>query len=254
MKASRLTASISLPSSSLTCTVKPPLREKLRSELTTVPSSVAVSTVLSAFVALSLTPALCALMLKPKDKNQRPGLAGRFFGGFNRVFERLTDSYGRKVQTLIRRSLLSLLMLGILIFAAFGLMNKVPGGFVPSEDQGYFLGSVQLPAAASLNRTEIVTTKVDAILKSHEAVDKRLIINGYNILNGAPQSDSGWAAFVIASARRRVKEYLLGEGKPAASVEVMDLLQLHPRRERKVKEFNPGLALYFAASGPHRRH
>ena len=153
--------------------------------------TVAVSTGLSAFVALSLTPALCALMLKPKDKEQQgKSLAGRFFAAFNRVFDRITASYGRKVQAMIRRSLLSLALLGILIFAAFGLMSRVPGGFVPAEDQGYFLGSVQLPAAASLNRTQAVTEKVDAILKGYEAVDKRLIINGYNILNGAPQSDS----------------------------------------------------------------
>ena len=194
--------------------------------------TVAVSTVLSAFVALSLTPALCALMLKPKDKNQRPGLAGRFFGGFNRVFERLTDSYGRKVQTLIRRSLLSLLMLGILIFAAFGLMNKVPGGFVPSEDQGYFLGSVQLPAAASLNRTEIVTTKVDAILKSHEAVDKRLIINGYNILNGAPQSDSALFVATLKPWAERstdsLKTVIIGTYLQAAKLPEAIILAFNP--------------------------
>lgn len=194
--------------------------------------TVAVSTVLSAFVALSLTPALCALMLKPKDKNQRPGLTGRFFGGFNRVFERLTDSYGRKVQTLIRRSLLSLLMLGILIFAAFGLMNKVPGGFVPSEDQGYFLGSVQLPAAASLNRTEIVTTKVDAILKSHEAVDKRLIINGYNILNGAPQSDSALFVATLKPWAERstdsLKTVIIGTYLQAAKLPEAIILAFNP--------------------------
>ena len=194
--------------------------------------TVAVSTVLSAFVALSLTPALCALMLKPKDKNQRPGLAGRFFGGFNRVFEHLTDSYGRKVQTLIRRSLLSLLMLGILIFAAFGLMNKVPGGFVPSEDQGYFLGSVQLPAAASLNRTEIVTTKVDAILKSHEAVDKRLIINGYNILNGAPQSDSALFVATLKPWAERstdsLKTVIMGTYLQAAKLPEAIILAFNP--------------------------
>ena len=194
--------------------------------------TVAVSTVLSAFVALSLTPALCALMLKPKDKNQRPGLTGRFFGGFNRVFEHLTDSYGRKVQTLIRRSLLSLLMLGILIFAAFGLMNKVPGGFVPSEDQGYFLGSVQLPAAASLNRTEIVTSKVDAILKSHEAVDKRLIINGYNILNGAPQSDSALFVATLKPWAERstdsLKTVIIGTYLQAAKLPEAIILAFNP--------------------------
>jgi hydrophobe/amphiphile efflux-1 (HAE1) family protein len=150
--------------------------------------TVAVSTMLSAFVALSLTPALCALLLKPKTEST--GALARFFGGFNRQFDRLTEGYGRGVQTLIRRTLLTLLTLGILIFAAVALMNKVPGGFVPPEDQGYFIGSVQLPAAASLNRTEAVSDKVDQILAGIPGMEKRLVINGYNILNGVTQSDS----------------------------------------------------------------
>lgn len=150
--------------------------------------TVAVSTILSAFVALSLTPALCSLMLKPRKEDH--GFLARFFAAFNRRFDSLTEGYGRGVQTLIRRSLLTLLTLGILIFAAFWLMNKVPGGFVPPEDQGYFIGSVQLPTAASLNRTAVVTTKVDAILADIPGMEKRLVINGYSILNGVNQSDS----------------------------------------------------------------
>ncbi len=194
--------------------------------------TVAVSTVLSAFVALSLTPALCALMLKPKEKRQRTSLVDRFFGGFNHHFERITEGYGRKVQTMIRRSLLTLAMLGILIITAFGLMNRVPGAFVPSEDQGYFLGSVQLPAAASLNRTEAVTEKVDGILKSFEAVDKRLIINGYNILNGAPQSDS--ALFVTTlkpwseRATDSLKTVLLGTYQQASKFPEAVVLAFNP--------------------------
>ncbi len=150
--------------------------------------TVAVSTMLSAFVALSLTPALCALLLKPKTESHGP--LARFFAAFNRQFGRLTEGYGQGVGSLIRRMLFTLLLLGSLIAAAFGLMNKVPGGFVPPEDQGYFIGSVQLPAAASLNRTATVTEKVDAILTGIPGMEKRLIINGYNVLNGVTQSDS----------------------------------------------------------------
>ena len=148
--------------------------------------TVAVSTLLSAFVALSLTPALCALMLKPRSESHGP--IDRFFAAFNTRFDRLTEGYGRGVQTMIRRSLLSLMLLAILIFAAVGLMNKVPGGFVPPEDQGYFIGSVQLPSAASLNRTIDATAKVDDILSTLPGIEKRLMINGFNILNGANQS------------------------------------------------------------------
>jgi hydrophobe/amphiphile efflux-1 (HAE1) family protein len=150
--------------------------------------TVAVSTGLSAFVALSLTPALCALLLKPR--RARGGVLERFFAAFNRTFDRILASYGRGVQTLIRRSLLALLTLAILIFAAFTLMSRVPGGFVPPEDQGYFLGSVQLPTAASLNRTAEASARVDAMLAGIPGMEKRLVINGYNILTSTQQPDS----------------------------------------------------------------
>ena len=195
--------------------------------------TVATSTALSGFVALSLTPALCALILKPREAG-RGGLVRRSFDAFNRAFERLTAGYGRNVQAMIRRTLLSLTLLGILILAAFGLMSKVPSGFVPSEDQGYFLGSVQLPAAASLNRTEDVSAKVDGILKSYPAVEKRLVINGYNILNGAPQSDSALFVATLKPWQERtteadsLKTVLLGTYMQAAKLPEAVVLAFNP--------------------------
>jgi hydrophobe/amphiphile efflux-1 (HAE1) family protein len=158
--------------------------------------TVAVSTGLSALVALTLTPALCALMLKPKDHHAKPGLLGRFFGGFNRVFEAITNRYGNGVSRAIRASLVTLSLLGILIFTAFALMQKVPGGFVPPEDQGYFIGSVQLPPAASMNRTMAVTEEVQKIIETTPGVRGSLIINGYSILTGTVTSDA--ALFVVS--------------------------------------------------------
>ncbi len=158
--------------------------------------TVAISTILSAFVALSLTPALCSLMLRPKTEARGP--LGRFFAAFERRFQSLTEGYGRGVQNLIKRSLLALATLGILIFAAFSLMSKVPGGFVPPEDQGYFLINAQLPAAASLNRTEAVTKQLDKMIGELPGVDRRLVINGYNILNGVPQPDT---ALIVAKLK-----------------------------------------------------
>ena len=195
--------------------------------------TVATSTALSGFVALSLTPALCALILKPREAG-RGGWVRRFFDAFNRVFERLTAGYGRRVQAMIRRTLLSLTLLGILILSAFGLMNKVPGGFVPAEDQGYFLGSVQLPAAASLNRTEELSAKVDEILKSYPAVEKRLIINGYNILNGAPQSDSALFVTTLKPWQERtadadsLRSILLGTYQQAAKLPGAVVMAFNP--------------------------
>ncbi|MBK8337085.1 MAG: multidrug efflux RND transporter permease subunit [Sterolibacteriaceae bacterium] len=155
--------------------------------------TVAVSTVLSALVALSLTPALCAMLLKPKRESR--GVLARFFAAFNDRFERVTEGYGRGVQNLIRRAVLALLTLGIIIFVAFGLMNRVPGGFVPPEDQGFLIGSLQLPPAASLNRTAAVADKADAILAALPGVEKRLMITGFNVLSGVTQSDS--ALFIL---------------------------------------------------------
>ncbi len=170
--------------------------------------TVAVSTGLSAFVALSLTPALCALMLKPKDENSsRRG----FFGVFNRVFERITQSYGNRVAGLIRRLVMALLLLAALIVAAFGLMQKIPGGFVPPEDQGYFIGSIQLPEAASMNRTIEFSEKIDGILAATPGVEKRLIINGFNILSGAPLPNSALFVTVLKPwAERKTAEEGLG--------------------------------------------
>ncbi len=160
--------------------------------------TVAVSTGLSALVALTLTPALCTLMLRPKEHHAKPGLSGRFFGGFNRVFDAVTARYGNGVARAIRASLASLAVLAVLIFTAFGLMQKVPGGFVPPEDQGYFLGSLQMPPATSLNRTMAATAELQKIIDTTPGVANSLMINGYSLLTGAVQSD---AALVVVGLK-----------------------------------------------------
>jgi hydrophobe/amphiphile efflux-1 (HAE1) family protein len=170
--------------------------------------TVAVSTGFSAFVALSLTPALCTLMLKPKATGASEG---RFFAAFNRAFDRLTERYGKRVSTLIRRMMLALLTLAALMAVAFGLMQRIPGGFVPAEDQGYFIGSIQLPEAASMNRTTAFSKKIDDILATTPGVDKRLIINGYNVLSGAPLPNSALFVAVLKPwAERTSAETELG--------------------------------------------
>lgn len=155
--------------------------------------TVAVSTGFSAFVALSLTPALCATMLKPKQAGQE----NRFFAAFNRWFERLTERYGQQVTSLTRRLVFALLTLAILTATAFVLMQRIPGGFVPGEDQGYFIGSIQLPEAASMNRTIEFSEKIDQIVATTPGVEKRLLINGYNVLSGAPLPNSALFVTVL---------------------------------------------------------
>jgi len=152
--------------------------------------TVAVSTAFSAFVALSLTPALCTLLLKPKDPAAAGRGLGRFFGVFNRWFDRVTEGYGAGVQMAIKRIVIALGVLAALIVAAGGIMQQVPGGFVPPEDQGYFIGTVVMPDAASLNRTVAVSDQMQKVLEAQPAIDRTLIINGYNILTSSIQPDA----------------------------------------------------------------
>jgi hydrophobe/amphiphile efflux-1 (HAE1) family protein len=166
--------------------------------------TVAVSTLLSALVALTLTPALCALMLKPRDHSARAGLLERFFAGFNRVFDAVTQRYGGGVTRAIRASTVSLALLAALLFGAFGLMQKVPGGFVPPEDQGYFIASVQMPAAASLNRTIAATAELQKVIDATPGVQGSLVINGFSILTGSVQSDAALVVIALKPWEERI--------------------------------------------------
>ena len=160
--------------------------------------TVAVSTLISAFVALSLTPALCALLLKPKAEKATGGLGARFFGAFNRGFERMTGGYGRLVRASIRRMALSLALLVAFMIGTGLLFGRVPSEFVPPEDQGYVIGAAVLPEAAALNRTMAATTRLDGLLEKTPGVERRLIVNGFNILSGSQQPNG--ALFVAALA------------------------------------------------------
>ena len=145
--------------------------------------TIAVSVLISAFNALTLSPALAALLLRPKREMRGP--LGMFFRGFNRWFTRATNGYVGACGHLIRKSAFSMLL--ILAFAVFaGLIgSRLPGGFVPDEDQGYFYLNVQLPLAASLQRTAGVNDKLDAILKETPGVKYYTGVGGFSLLSFA---------------------------------------------------------------------
>ncbi len=145
--------------------------------------TIAVSVLISAFNALTLSPALAALLLRPKREMRGP--LGMFFRGFNRWFARATNGYVSACGHLIRKSAFSMLL--ILAFAVFaGLIgSRLPGGFVPDEDQGYFFLNVQLPLAASLQRTAAVNDKLDAILKETPGVKYYTGVGGFSLLSFA---------------------------------------------------------------------
>jgi HAE1 family hydrophobic/amphiphilic exporter-1 len=147
--------------------------------------TMAVSVALSAFNALTLTPALCALMLKPKTEQKSNSLLQRFFDGFNRIFGRITDGYVGVCNTLIRRSFFGLMILLALALSAGFLGHKIPASFLPDEDQGYIYGALQLPNASSLQRTSEIAKQVEDVLKNTPGVKYYSTVLGYNMLSQA---------------------------------------------------------------------
>jgi len=143
--------------------------------------TIAISVILSAFNALSLSPALAALILKPKVESK--GLLAKFFAWFNRMFGHATEGYVRLSAVLIRKSVLALILLVGCVVASYFVSEKLPTSFVPDEDQGYFYLNIQLPNAASLQRTEQVTAKVEDILARTPGVQYTTGILGFSLLS-----------------------------------------------------------------------
>jgi hydrophobic/amphiphilic exporter-1 (mainly G- bacteria), HAE1 family len=143
--------------------------------------TIAISVLLSAFNALTLSPALAALLLRKKEPSQ--GLLRRFFDWFNRVFGSATDGYVRVCGGLIRKSFVAILMLVILSVAAGFFGSRVPSSFLPDEDQGYAYINMQLPNAASLQRTEEASHEVEKILANTPGVEYSTSVVGFSLLS-----------------------------------------------------------------------
>jgi HAE1 family hydrophobic/amphiphilic exporter-1 len=143
--------------------------------------TIAVSVLISAFNALTLSPALSALLLKSRREMRGP--LGWFFRGFNRVFERVMGGYLDGSHFLIRKAAFAILLL-LVVAAVSGLIGiRLPGGFVPEEDQGYVYANVQLPLAASLDRTAAVNDKLDAIFKTQPGIKYYTGVAGFSLLS-----------------------------------------------------------------------
>jgi len=145
--------------------------------------TIAVSVVLSGIVALTLSPALCGILLKPTH-----GEKGRFFTLFNRFFDWATARYTEGVKRVLKRSALFGAIFVVLLLTVGGLFNRVPGGFVPAEDQGYIMLSVQLPEGSSLIRTKAATEQVEAIVKANPAVKDIISFVGFDLVAGQNKS------------------------------------------------------------------
>src|SRR5215467_4502300 len=171
--------------------------------------TIAVSVIISAFNALSLSPALSALLLRQRKEIRGP--LGAFFRGFNRSFARATDGYVGACRHLIGKSAFSMVLL--LVFALFaGLVaTRLPGGFVPDEDQGYFYVNVQLPLAASLDRTAAVSDTLDEIFKSTPGIKYYTVISGFSLLSLVTTTYNGFYFITLDDWDERNKHGLTAD-------------------------------------------
>ncbi|HEV3197801.1 MAG TPA: efflux RND transporter permease subunit, partial [Bryobacteraceae bacterium] len=152
--------------------------------------TIAISVILSAFNALSLSPALAALLLKPKTESR--GLLAKFFAWFNRLFTRATNGYVRVSGALLHKSGFALILLAGFAVAGLWIGGRLPSSFVPDEDQGFFYLNVQLPNASSLERTEEVMAKIQKIASGIPGVEQVTTVSGFSLLSLVRTSYSGF--------------------------------------------------------------
>jgi hydrophobic/amphiphilic exporter-1 (mainly G- bacteria), HAE1 family len=161
--------------------------------------TIAVSVVFSAFSALSLSPALCSLILKPtKPMSEQKGLLPKFFNGFNKMFNRVTGGYVGLAGYLSRKAMRIVIILVVVVAFAGFFGKKLPGGFVPDEDQGYFIMNVVLPASSSLQRTNETCKQIEVIMNRYESLQFVTPIVGFSMITGAYQSNVA-TYFVMAT-------------------------------------------------------
>src|SRR3954463_4513829 len=152
--------------------------------------TIAISVIFSAFNALSLSPALAAMLLRPRRKTRGP--LGWFYDRFNRVFGAATRGYVSASRLAIRRSALSMVALVIFGVGAWWFGTRLPGGFLPEEDAGYVYVGLQLPNAASLQRTDAACRRVEEVLRNTPGVEFYSSVIGFNLLSTVQNTYSGF--------------------------------------------------------------
>ena len=172
--------------------------------------TIAISVLISAFNALTLSPALSALLLRHRTKSKGP--LGKFFDWFNRIFERVTGGYVSWSHVLIRRWVLALLLLAGISVIAVRMGGRLPTSFIPEEDQGYAFLQIQLPDAASLQRTDAVMRKIDDMLAHTHGVQSFSGISGFSLLSNTSASYTGFYFLQLEPWEERKGEELSANG------------------------------------------
>ena len=154
--------------------------------------TIAISMGLSAFIALTLTPALCAMILKPHDPNAKKGILDKAFGAFNNWFERTKNGYVKIVAKFIKRSALAFVCLGVICVLMVMVYLRLPSTFVPEEDQGYFMTAVSLPEGTSMNHTQETIDRLSAaVMKEMPGLQACMSAVGFDILSGGSKPSAG---------------------------------------------------------------
>ena len=165
--------------------------------------TIAVSVVISALVALTLTPSLCALIIKKEHQKKEPMA---FFRWFNVFFEKVTEWYINGVEFCLKWRKLTLLAFVGLLFAIFAMFKIIPSALVPNEDMGNLLMAYNMPEASSLPRTEKFSSKIADMVRSNPNVTNALTINGYNMLSSSQNTYSAVSFITLQNWNKRLEE------------------------------------------------
>jgi len=201
--------------------------------------TIAVSVTISGIVALTLSPALCRLLLRPPNP-KGPGKVERifrtiFFGWFNWLIDVMTRGYTGAVRASIRMMIVTVLIFGGLCFVTFGLFQRIPGGFIPDEDQGYIIAVTQLPDGASLDRTDAVVRDVEEHFLADPQVDHTVTLGGLDLFSGRINS----TAAAVTFARLKPWSERMGEGQHARDVIARAWQKFGGRTDAMVITVNP---------------
>ncbi len=160
--------------------------------------TIVISVSISGFVALTLTPAMCAVLLKHTEPKTRG-----FFGWFNRQVDHVTQGFGHAVVFVIKRMVVAFALLAVLLSCIVYLFKVMPTSFVPQEDQGYVMTAIIMPDAASLDRTSDVANRVDAIFEKDPAVQNRAVISGYSLIDSAYKTNAATLFVTLKDFKER---------------------------------------------------
>jgi HAE1 family hydrophobic/amphiphilic exporter-1 len=174
--------------------------------------TIAISVIISAFIALSLTPALCTLLLKPSGAAKDAKGLNRWFSSFNNWFERVTEKYTNGVKRSIKAARYMILLLICICIGAYFLFQHKPSGFIPSEDDGNLYVTFQLPPASSTAQSVSVMSQIMKVVETTPGVGHYAALSGFNVVNNATSSNGGTVYVQLKpwDERRSVQEQVPG--------------------------------------------